>query len=152
MKKKILDKDIRLKIMNALSRREHSEKEIYLKFVNLVNSKDILLEEILKLKEEGLISNQRYAEAYIRSRFHSGFGPVRIKYELEKKGVIKTIIKTAFQETDLDWDDKLKSELKKKYESNDMKNLNINKISKFFLYRGFDLEKISKLIKNNWVI
>lgn len=135
--------------MNALSRREHSEKEIYLKFVNLVNSKDILLEEILKLKEEGLISNQRYAEAYIRSRFHSGFGPVRIKYELEKKGVIKTIIKMAFQETDLDWDDKLKSELKKKYESNDMKNLNINKISKFFLYRGFDLEKISKLIKNN---
>ena len=135
--------------MNALSRREHSEKEIYLKFVNLVNSKDILLEEILKLKEEGLISNQRYAEAYIRSRFHSGFGPVRIKYELEKKGVIKTTIKTAFQETDLDWDDKLKSELKKKYESNDMKNLNINKISNFFLYRGFDLEKISKLIKNN---
>ena len=135
--------------MNALSRREHSEKEIYLKFVNLVSSKDILLEEILKLKEEGLISNQRYAEAYIRSRFHSGFGPVRIKYELEKKGVIKTIIKTAFQETDLDWDDKLKSELKKKYESNDMKNLNINKISKFFLYRGFDLEKISKFIKNN---
>ena len=102
--------------MNALSRREHSEKEIYLKFVNLVNSKDTLLEEILKLKKEGLISNQRYAEAYIRSRFHSGFGPIRIKYELEKKGVIEAIIKTAFQETDLDWDDKLKSEFKKKYE------------------------------------
>ena len=135
--------------MNALSRREHSEKEIFLKFVNLVNSKDTLLEEILKLKEEGLISNQRYAEAYIRSRFHSGFGPIRIKYELEKKGVIESIIKTAFQETDLDWDDKLKSEFKKKYESNDMKSLNDNKISKFFLYRGFDLEKISKLIKNN---
>ena len=135
--------------MNALSRREHSEKEIYLKFVNLVNSKDSLLEEILKLKEEGLISNQRYAEAYIRSRFHSGFGPIRIKYELEKKGVIESIIKIAFQETDLDWDDKLKSEFKKKYESNDMKSLNDNKISKFFLYRGFDLEKISKLIKNN---
>ena len=135
--------------MNALSRREHSEKEIYLKFVNLVNSKDTLLEEILKLKKEGLISNQRYAEAYIRSRFHSGFGPIRIKYELEKKGVIEAIIKTAFQETDLDWDDKLKSEFKKKYESNVMKSSNDNKISKFFLYRGFDLEKISKLIKNN---
>ena len=135
--------------MNALSRREHSEKEIYLKFVNLVISKDTLIEEILKLKEEGLISNQRYAEAYIRSRFHSGFGPIRIKYELEKKGVIEAIIKTAFQETDLDWDDKLKSEFKKKYESNDMKSSNDNKISKFFLYRGFDLEKISRLIKNN---
>ncbi len=135
--------------MNALSRREHSEKEIYLKFINLVDSKNNLLEEIVKLKEEGLISNQRYAEAYIRSRFHSGFGPVRIKYELGKKGVIETMIIKAFQETDLDWDDKLKSEFKKKYESNEVKNLNINKISKFFLYRGFDLEKISKLIKSN---
>ena len=135
--------------MNALSRREHSEKEIYLKFINLVDSKNNLLEEIVKLKEEGLISNQRYAEAYIRSRFHSGFGPVRIKYELGQKGVIETIIIKAFQETDLDWDDKLKSEFKKKYESNEVKNLNINKISKFFLYRGFDLEKISKLIKSN---
>ena len=135
--------------MNALSRREHSEKEIYLKFINLVDSKNNLLEEIVKLKEEGLISNQRYAEAYIRSRFHSGFGPVRIKYELGKKGVIETTIIKAFQETDLDWDDKLKSEFKKKYESNDVKNLNVNKISKFFLYRGFDLEKISKLIKSN---
>ncbi|MFL2780254.1 MAG: regulatory protein RecX [Gammaproteobacteria bacterium] len=149
MKKKISTKDIRLKIMNALSRREHSEKEIYLKFINLVDSKNNLLEEIVKLKEEGLISNQRYAEAYIRSRFHSGFGPVRIKYELGKKGVIETMIIKAFQETDLDWDDKLKSEFKKKYESNEVKNLNINKISKFFLYRGFDLEKISKLIKSN---
>ena len=135
--------------MNALSRREHSEKEIYLKFINLVDSKNNLLEEIVKLKEEGLISNQRYAEAYIRSRFHSGFGPVRIKYELGKKGVIETTIIKAFQETDLDWDDKLKSEFKKKYESNEVKNLNVNKISKFFLYRGFDLEKISKLIKSN---
>ncbi len=135
--------------MNALSRREHSEKEIYLKFLNLVDSKNDLLEEIVKLKEEGLISNQRYAEAYIRSRFHSGFGPVRIKYELGQKGVIETIIIKAFQETDLDWDDKLKSEFKKKYESNEVKNLNINKISKFFLYRGFDLEKISKLVKSN---
>tara|TARA_X000000950_G_scaffold59631_2_gene72422 strand:- start:814 stop:1263 length:450 start_codon:yes stop_codon:yes gene_type:complete len=149
LKKKISTKDIRLKIMNALSRREHSEKEIYLKFINLVDSKNNLLEEIVKLKEEGLISNQRYAEAYIRSRFHSGFGPVRIKYELGKKGVIETTIIKAFQETDLDWDDKLKSEFKKKYESNEVKNLNINKISKFFLYRGFDLEKISKLIKSN---
>jgi len=36
LKRKILDKDIRLKIMNALSRREHSEKEIYLKFAEQI--------------------------------------------------------------------------------------------------------------------
>ena len=78
--------------MNALARREHSEKEIYLKFISLVESKNKLLEEINKLKEEGLLSDDRFAEAYIKSRYYSGFGPVRIQYELEKKGVLQNKI------------------------------------------------------------
>ena len=57
LKTKIQDKDVRVKIMNALSRREHSEKEIYLKFISLVESKNTLSEEISKLKEEGLLSD-----------------------------------------------------------------------------------------------
>ena len=39
--------------MNALARREHSEKEIYLKFISLVESENKLLEEIKKLKVVG---------------------------------------------------------------------------------------------------
>jgi SOS response regulatory protein OraA/RecX len=38
-------------------------------------------------------------------------------------------------------------EYKKKYDSNRTKDQNFLKISKFLLYRGFDLEKISKLKK-----
>ena len=48
LKTKIQDKDVRIKVMNALARREHSEKEIYLKFISLVESKNKLLEEIRK--------------------------------------------------------------------------------------------------------
>ena len=145
LKTKIQDKDVRVKIMNALSRREHSEKEIYLKFISLVESKNTLSEEISKLKEEGLLSDDRFAEAYIRSRYHSGFGPVRIKYELEKKGIVQDKIEKSFQEIDLDWDSKLKKELKKKFTSQESK-LDYDKIIKFFLYRGFDLEKINNII------
>ena len=137
--------------MNALARREHSEKEIYLKFISLVESENKLLEEIKKLKEEGLLSDDRFAEAYIKSRYYSGFGPIRIQYELEKKGVLQNKIENAFQETGLDWDTKLEKEFKKKYLPQEAK-LNYDKIIKFFLYRGFDLEKINKIIKNNWVI
>ena len=148
LKTKIQDKDVRIKVMNALARREHSEKEIYLKFISLVESKNKLLEEIRKLKEEGLLSDDRFAEAYIKSRYYSGFGPVRIQYELEKKGVLQNKIENAFQETGLDWDSKLEKEFKKKYAPHEAK-LNYDKIIKFFLYRGFDLEKINKIIKNN---
>jgi regulatory protein len=83
----------------------------------------------------------------MRSRFNSGFGPVRIKYELNRKGVNKIFIERAFIETDLDWDKKMIEEYEKKYDSNKTKDQNFLKISKFLLYRGFDLEKISKLKK-----
>ena len=147
MKKQIANEDIRLKIMNLLSRREHSEKEIYSKLIKSVESKIRLNDEIEKLKNEDLLSDARFSEAYMRSRFNSGFGPVRIKYELNKKGVSKIFIDRALIETDLDWDQKMTDEYKKKYDSNRTKDQNFLKISKFLLYRGFDLEKISKLKK-----
>ena len=133
--------------MNLLSRREHSEKEIYMKLIKFVESKIRLNDEIEKLKNEDLLSDTRFSEAYMRSRFNSGFGPVRIKYELNKKGVSKILIDRALIETDLDWDQKMTDEYKKKYDSNRTKDQNFLKISKFLLYRGFDLEKISKLKK-----
>ena len=133
--------------MNLLSRREHSEKEIYMKLIKFVESKIRLNDEIEKLKNEDLLSDARFSEAYMRSRFNSGFGPVRIKYELSKKGVNKIFIERALIETDLDWDQKMTDEYKKKYDSNRTKDQNFLKISKFLLYRGFDLEKISKLKK-----
>tara|TARA_Y100000816_G_scaffold48209_1_gene30515 strand:+ start:533 stop:976 length:444 start_codon:yes stop_codon:yes gene_type:complete len=147
LKKQIANEDIRLKIMNLLSRREHSEKEIYMKLIKFVESKIRLNDEIEKLKNEDLLSDARFSEAYMRSRFNSGFGPVRIKYELSKKGVNKILIDRALIETDLDWDQKMTDEYKKKYDSNRTKDQNFLKISKFLLYRGFDLEKISKLKK-----
>ena len=99
--------------MNLLSRREHSEKEIYMKLIKFVESKTRLNDEIEKLKNEGLLSDARFSEAYMRSRFNSGFGPVRIKYELNKKGVSKILIDKALIETDLDWDQKMTDEYKK---------------------------------------
>ena len=49
---KILDepKAIRIKIMDFLSRREHSSKEIFQKLSPRVESKELLEEEIEKLK------------------------------------------------------------------------------------------------------
>ena len=127
--------------------RDSSEKEIYMKLIKFVESKIRLNDEIEKLKNEDLLSDARFSEAYMRSRFNSGFGPVRIKYELSKKGVNKIFIDRALIETDLDWDQKMTDEYKKKCDSKRTKDQNFLKISKFLLYRGFDLEKISKLKK-----
>ena len=99
---KILDepKAIRLKIMDFLSRREHSSKEIYQKLSRRVESKEMLLQSIEDLKRDGLLSDERFADSYFQSRKRRGFGPLKIKNELIQRGVKESFFYSLNEETD----------------------------------------------------
>lgn len=147
MKSLIKDQDIRKKILDLLSRREHSKYELVLKLERRVDSSDKLLKEIDKLSDQNLQSDERFSESYIRSRYNSGFGPSRIKYDLSKRRVAESIINDAFREIDLNWVEKLKKENTKKYGNENPKNMQeLSKRTKFFVQRGFDKEMIRKII------
>lgn len=147
MKSLIKDQDIRKKILDLLSRREHSKYELVLKLERRVDSSDKLLKEIDKLSDQNLQSDERFSESYIRSRYNSGFGPSRIKYDLLKRRVAESIINDAFREIDLNWLEKLKKENIKKYGNENPKNMQeLSKRTKFFVQRGFDQEMIRKII------
>ena len=147
MKSLIKDQDIRKKILDLLSRREHSKYELVLKLKRRVDSSDKLLKEIDKLSDQNLQSDERFSESYIRSRYNSGFGPSRIKYDLSKRRVAESIINDAFRDIDLNWLEKLKKENIKKYGNENPKNMQeLSKRTKFFVQRGFDQEMIRKII------
>jgi len=147
LKSLIKDQDIRKKILDLLSRREHSKYELVLKLERRVDSSDKLLKEIDKLSDQNLQSDERFSESYIRSRYNSGFGPSRIKYDLSKRRVAESIINDAFREIDLNWLEKLKKENIKKYGNENPKNMQeLSKRTKFFVQRGFDQEMIRKII------
>ena len=111
---KILDepKEIRLKIMDFLSRREHSSKEIFQKMSRKVESKEMLLESIKELERDGLLSDERFAESYFQSRKRRGFGPLRIKSELIQRGVKENLFYSL--EKEIDWSSNALDALKKK--------------------------------------
>ena len=54
--------------MDFLSRREHSKKELFNKLFKRVDNFELLNQEIDKLANEGLQSDERFSEAYIRSK------------------------------------------------------------------------------------
>ena len=128
---KILEepKDIRLKIMDFLSRREHSSKEIYRKMSRKVESKEMLIQSIQELEKDGLISDERFAESYFQSRKRRGFGPLRIKNELIQRGVQENLFYSLDATTD--WSYYALEALKKKMngkmpeETKDILKLNI---------------------------
>ena len=142
---KILDepKAIRLKIMDFLSRREHSSKEIYQKMSRKVESKEMLLESIKELERDGLLSDERFAESYFQSRKRRGFGPLRIKSELIQRGVKENLFYSLDKE--IDWSSNALDALKKKLNGKvPQETKEILKLKNFLNYRGFEFQDIDK--------
>lgn len=140
-------RDIRKKIMDFLSRREHSKKEIYKKMLDKVNYLEILDEEIKKLEQDGILDDERFAEQYLYSLVKRGLGPLRINKYLQEKGVDSHLINTLLK--DLDWQDLVKEVLlkKSKYQI-PPKEEDVIKLKRFLNYRGFEYYDIERAFNN----
>jgi regulatory protein len=96
--------DVRRAAMNLLARREHARKELVQKLRKKFSAiPEIVEEELDKLRAEGLQSDARLAEVFIRSRVNRGQGPVKIKMELRGKGVDNDTLARAFETCEVNW-------------------------------------------------
>ena len=145
---------IRSKLMDYLARREHSDFELKAKLRRKVESIQELEKQIEKLKEEGLIDNFRFSEAYIKSRSSRGFGPTRITQELNQRGVSEETFIEILDSND--WIGLARSALLKKAKGKDLKDKKTEiKIKQFLNYRGFNFIQIDKAfesVKGNEIV
>ena len=86
-----------------LGRREYSRQELS----NRISRKwpqatDIQL-LVDRLEEENLVSDERFAESFLRSRVQRHQGPMKIKAELRGKGVPDAIISGALESMSGGW-------------------------------------------------
>jgi len=151
--------DARRAAMDLLARREHSRYELILKLTRrLGDNPELFEQEVGKLTDEGLQSDRRLAEAFIRARTNRGQGPVKIKMELCAKQVGDEIISIAFEECGVDFKALARSVAVRKFgdelgkvadmKTLDMESLDIKakaRISRFMQQRGFSYDHISSL-------
>ena len=137
--------------MDFLSRREHSKKELFTKLFKRVNDLELLDQEIDRLANEGLQSDERFSEAYIRSKTQVGYGPIKIKMELAQKGISNNFLDKKFSELEINWEDEIKELLLRKFpktkynfEEEKIKAKAIN----FLQRRGFDFDLSYKQVKS----
>lgn len=135
---------IRLSAMNALARREHSRVELARKLKGKFPEEEGTIEAVLeRLGEEGLQSDQRFAESYCRSRVNRGYGQRHICYDLQQKGVSEGTALAALESLELDWFQQALTVLRKKFgfeSSPDLKEK--ARRQRFLHYRGFGSEQI----------
>ena len=147
----IEDSLIRKKLMDFLSRREHSKKELFNKLFKRVDNLELLNQEINKLANQGLQSDERFSEAYIRSKTQAGYGPVKIKMELAQKGISNNFLDKKFSELKINWEVEINELLLRKFpktkynfEEEKIKAKAIN----FLQRRGFDFDLCYRQVKS----
>ncbi len=101
--------------MAFLARREHTRQELALKLQRREHSCHSMEKVLDALREEGLQSDTRFAESYIRSRVAKGDGPIKIHAALYQRGVAQHIADACLAEAGIDWGQQLRALWRKKY-------------------------------------
>ncbi len=135
------------KAIDLLSRREHSRAELGQK-LRLKSSAeeelvDALLPDVLdELTQLGYLSNERYAEMIVRSRFEKGHGPVRIRLELKQKGIESALVSESLDAFDADWFALAATVQRKRFGESPVDMAARAKQMRFLSSRGFSSDQI----------
>jgi regulatory protein len=95
--------DIRRAAMDLLSRREHCTAEIRAKLRARFGEDAPVDSELQRLSGDGLLSDERFAEAFVRMHRNRGHGPLRILRELEQRGVDRELAEASVAAGGSEW-------------------------------------------------
>jgi regulatory protein len=133
------------KALDIVSRREHSEKEIKNKLLEKFDAPEIIEQVVLKLIENNLINDVRFAEMYVLIRKRKGFGPKKIQFELMARGIDDSISSLVITEEG-SWKEAALKAFNKKFKNGASQEFKERNKQKTFLQnRGFSFEEIDSV-------
>jgi len=97
------DEALREQCIRLLARREHSRRELSRKLAARSFEASQFNPILDELEAEGLLSDERFAESFVRSRLENGQGPLKIRAELSERGVTGVIVDQALDLEDDEW-------------------------------------------------
>ncbi len=135
--------------MDLLSRREHAVAELRRKLINKGFDEEFVNEALAKLVDDGLLSDARYAESYVRFRMNKGFGPVRIREELRQRGVASDLVGKYVDFQDRCWSETAKNAWQKRFGGKFPEDMKARaKQLQFLQYRGFTADQTKHIFKD----
>ena len=137
--------EIRRVAINHLSRRDYTKHELLVRLNQRFESPEEVEEVVENLSLEGLQSDGRFAESFIRYRIQKGFGPIRIRKELQERGVEEKLLSASLEVFEVDWEKNALEVLDKKFGKAICEDFQeIAKRARFMEHRGFSLEHCQK--------
>ena len=139
--------DIRVRAMNLLARREHSQRELREKLAARFSAPELIDEVLATLAEENLQSDQRFAESFVRQRVSQGYGPMRLRQESRQRGLSQSDLEVALVSVAPNWFDLAEACYRKKFGEVSAEDLQDKaRRVRFMTYRGFSRDHYEHLI------
>lgn len=142
--------DAREVALGLLARREHSKRELTIKLRARGCPEKIITQVVDQLAAEGMQSDARFAESFVRSRIDRGRGPLRIRAELIERGIEDDLIAEALLQYEDWWRDLALEAHNKRYgesaPSGDIEER--SRRSMFLQRRGFTADQIRYAIEH----
>jgi regulatory protein len=124
--------------IGLLARREHAQAEIKRKLHDRGYDRDTTGEVVDELTRQRLLSDDRFAEMFIRSRAERGQGPVRLRAELRQLQLPAEQVERHLVAAGLDWAELARSVRLRRFGSQPAHSLSERaKQVRFLQYRGF---------------
>ncbi|MGJ7459602.1 regulatory protein RecX [Halomonas sp. MA07-2] len=142
--------------IRLLARREHSRAELVTRLSAKGHASEAIAECLDALAEQGLQSDARFAESFLRSRILRGQGPLKIRQALSLRGIEREMIRTAFAEAQrqepggADWFALACETLARRFSGPGDTPRERARRERFLAGRGFDFDQVRHALAHAW--
>ena len=135
--------------MDLLARREHSRQELERKLVSREIAAGTVADVLDELQADGLQDDQRFVEAFIRSRVTRGKGPLKVMAELADRGVNANLVEAGLAAADAHWASMAEEALAKRFGSQPVRDFKDRaRRLRFLAQRGFTREQSQSAVSS----
>ncbi|WP_190285681.1 regulatory protein RecX [Lysobacter psychrotolerans] len=131
-----------------LTRREHSRRELVRKLVARGLDAAEVDAAVENLAQAGWQDDVRFAQSLLRSRAGSGYGPVRVRAELQTHGLGEETVAQAFEAFEGSWEDIAADLVQRRFGADIATNpVQRRKAADLLYRRGFPADCVSAAIR-----
>ncbi|MGR5066550.1 regulatory protein RecX [Photobacterium sp. DNB22_13_2] len=127
-----------------LSRRDHAEQELRHKLLARGYEQSEVDEAVACCQDYNWLDDARFAERLLGNGIAKGWGLLRIRQEMEFKGIHEEIIRQLFEDDEFDWFEHARGVALRKFGDSPMDtDKEKARRLRFMQSRGFDLELVN---------
>ena len=127
--------------VSLLARRDHARAELRTKMVRKFGAEADLEPVLSWCEEHGFLDDRRFAGLFTRSRIERGQGPLRIRVDLQQRGVSGDLVEEALQEAECDWFALAETVVRRRFRQPPADVREKARQLRFLQSRGFDAEQ-----------